>query len=653
MDSRGESARPMEGSASVNLSPSTTRSTPEAPGSSHFSDAHSRFDVAQDISFSRFQQSLLGVVHDKDTVERRARDLEARLQGQVAATKGAQADASELQSRLDDASRAQEEAELRAAAQRKVQEDERARHTLHARAASEKASQQQQKLHQQGQQLYQLEEQLRARTTEASRLRIEKEGADALIASFQAKLEEVGKVIEATTTAEVECRKAVESVRSDQAELQTRLGDAQRTQRDAAPRVQLERRLKDALREREQAREREHELTAALRFREDEREATRARYERMTQRLEAAQRELASAHSAELAFDGERRSLCDQLAHAQSSSLREREKNELLMRKLAATDACMKVLHREVQHADANAHEAVLSAQLKVRTVAEQHRLAEVRAAAKEALERDRAHELEQARAEARQYAAEGVALKEEIKSLKHGLKRAPSPNGQQPADARPPQPPLPVRSAPAPAPPARTALAPHPCEDEQPPAESIAPALLGGDTATPIPAARASSPLVTLESTHSAGRAHADDLSAIPPGTVERSSSLLACPPGWASAAPSVHSYFPPPPPSMPPAPPTAAMLPHAPPQTASGSLMPPPPPAPPAEQPPMQAVGMPPPTERPPGSGDESMTCAVCDQTLYGAHAACGKCGKACHAACAQRSAQDAHKAFTCMEA
>ena len=95
----------MEGSASVNLSPSTTRSTPEAPGSSHFSDAHSRFDVAQDISFSRFQQSLLGVVHDKDTVERRARDLEARLQGQVAATKGAQADASELQSRLDDASR--------------------------------------------------------------------------------------------------------------------------------------------------------------------------------------------------------------------------------------------------------------------------------------------------------------------------------------------------------------------------------------------------------------------------------------------------------------------------------------------------------------------------------------------------------------------
>ena len=135
----------MEGSASVNLSPSTTRSTPEAPSSSHFSDAHSRFDVAQDISFSRFQQSLLGVVHDKDTVERRACDLEARLQGQVAATKGAQADASELQARLDDASRAQEEAELRAAAQRKVQEDERARHTLHARAASEKASQQQQK----------------------------------------------------------------------------------------------------------------------------------------------------------------------------------------------------------------------------------------------------------------------------------------------------------------------------------------------------------------------------------------------------------------------------------------------------------------------------------------------------------------------------
>ena len=289
-----------------------------------------RFDVAPEITHSRFQRALLGVVHDKATVEQHAADLEVRLQEQTEATKAALAEVGELQTRLDEASRLLEEAEQRAAAQRKAHDDERSRQALHARAVTDKANQQQQKLTQQGQQLYTLEEQLRTRTTEVSRLKIEKDGADELIASFQSKLEEVGKVIESTTRAEADCRAAVTSVRADQAELQAQLVDAQRAQRAAAPRAQLERRLQQALRDDAARREREQELTAAVRLHEDECAAAQVRHGAVTARLDTAERGLADALAREATFDAERRSLGEQLAHAQAAALRERERGERL-----------------------------------------------------------------------------------------------------------------------------------------------------------------------------------------------------------------------------------------------------------------------------------------------------------------------------------
>ena len=59
------------------------------------------------------------------------------------------------------------------------------------------------------------------------------------------------------------------------------------------------------------------------------------------------------------------------------------------------------VLHREVQHADANAHEACVSARLESRAAEQRVRAAEERAEAKEARERERAAELDEARQEA------------------------------------------------------------------------------------------------------------------------------------------------------------------------------------------------------------------------------------------------------------
>ena len=83
--------------------------------------------------------------------------------------------------------------------------------------------------------------------------------------------------------------------------------------------------------------------------------AARARQERMASALEAAQDELAASHAKQLAHESERRGLGEQLAKAQSAVLKEKEKNALLVRKLAATEVMLKVVHREVQHADANA----------------------------------------------------------------------------------------------------------------------------------------------------------------------------------------------------------------------------------------------------------------------------------------------------------
>ena len=680
------------------------RSTP-SPTLPPVAPDRTRFDVKEDISFSRFRQGLLGVVHDKATTEQRARDLEARLQEQVSVTKSTQGEASELQARLDEASRANEEALQGAAAQRKAQEDERVRHALQGRAASEKSEKQQLKLQQQGQQLYQLEEQLRARTTEVSRLRIEKDGADALIASFQSKLEEVARVIEASSASESECRTAVAAVRADQAQLQAQLAEAQQAQRVAAPRAAIERQLKASMRACEEAREREHELSAALHSYTEERASARTRHDRMAERVEATQRELGAAHAREITFDGERRALGEQVARAQAAALREREKNETLMRRLAVTDASMRVLHREVQHADANAHEAAHSARLHARASAEKLKAAEARAGSKEALERERAAELEEARCSAREHAARIVHLEEEIKSLKHvpSDTNAATPNGAAPAEkttvahssasaeASPPpltsealRPPTPAPPPPPVLPKARAdsddgALAlgaaqmtpPPPTALPMPPLSALPTA--NAPTSSMLPTSSASEKEVAPAfhdtapafrdpepSAHMAwadehggamGMAthHADDGASVH-GLGE---STFHAGSGWGAPS-AADAYFPPPPP-----PPMVA---HGGPDGPSARVSPPAPDPAPADSvlPPLGACIVvadghaPPPSaplqaERPPGSGEGTSSCAICNQALYGAQVTC-KCGAVCHAACARRSSHDAHKSFTC---
>ena len=140
----------------------------------------SALDVSTDITLSRFKQSLLAILHERDLAEERCRTLETRLCEQGEATKAADLVATELRGKLDDLGRAREEAESGLVHLEKASEDERTRHALAARLAGEKTTAQVQKLQEQGQQLFKLEEQLRSTTAQASKLLIEKSGAPAI-----------------------------------------------------------------------------------------------------------------------------------------------------------------------------------------------------------------------------------------------------------------------------------------------------------------------------------------------------------------------------------------------------------------------------------------------------------------------------------------
>ena len=296
---------------------------PPAEAAQQRSLAGHSLNVAADVSLSRFRQSLLGLTHDKERAAERVAELEKRLQDQTAARKAAQSESTELQSKLEEAARTHEETARAVAAERKAHDDERARHALHARLAAERQASQQTKLQEQGQALYALEEQLRTRTSEASRLRLAQDSADGLISTFQSRLEEVSKVIEATARSETACREAVGGCHERQAALERQLREAQHAQRAAAPREQLERRLKAALREGAEARSQRDERQAALDGKEHELREARGQRDERQAALEASQRELAAAHGVAAAFEGERGRLAELLAHAKGANLSE------------------------------------------------------------------------------------------------------------------------------------------------------------------------------------------------------------------------------------------------------------------------------------------------------------------------------------------
>lgn len=376
----------------------------------------------EDIALSRFKQSLFGVIHENELLERRVHDLERRLLERAEDSKSQRAQVADLQNRLDDAMRKEEEVGQRAAAQEKAAEDERVRHVLHARLAGEKATTAQAKLQAQGQQLYALEEQLRTRTAEASRLRIEKEGAESLIETFQGRLEEVSRVIDATTQAEKMCKEAIDNMRSDQTAMQQELRMTEATLQAASSRERLELLLKKKMREAQQARDLAQEKAGLLDSRQREVEAMKAALTSTAAQLNAAEEKVASSHARELAVEDQRRQLVESLHRAQGGSLRLAEKSEGLMRRLDHSSVVTQILLRELAHADANAHKATAHADTVRQAADGKVHAAERLLASKVQLVAETEKRLEESGDEAARRSAALTSLKEELHDAKHRI---------------------------------------------------------------------------------------------------------------------------------------------------------------------------------------------------------------------------------------
>ena len=77
-------------------------------------------------------------------------------------------------------------------------------------------------------------------------------------------LEECARVVDSTAKSEAACREALGSVRADQASIRAQLDKCHEFQRAAAPREQLERRLRVALRDAGEARARRQPRQACI-----------------------------------------------------------------------------------------------------------------------------------------------------------------------------------------------------------------------------------------------------------------------------------------------------------------------------------------------------------------------------------------------------
>ena len=648
--------------------------------------------MSEAISLSRFKQALLGVTHENQLLERRARDLESRMHEEAKASKARLAEVADLQQRLDDAIRKGEKAYEAAGAQQKAAEDERSRHDLRMQLASEKAEAAQNKLRQQGQQLYSLEDQLRARTDEASRLRIEKVGADDLISSFQGRLEEVSRVIEATAKAEQACKNAIKDVRADQDGMRQRLGAAESAQRAAVPRAHLEQLLKAALRDVQDARDQAAGEVSKRESKERELAVTRAELARATEGLSTSRMQAQASHTRELAAEEQRRSLVTQLQAAQSHMLQLREKSDSLMRKLDQSKALVQLLLREVSQADANAHEASTGAALAAQAADERVHVAEECMHAKTRQLALLTEESHVSRDELRCQAVAMVALKEEALDVRHrlalleasqaastpctssaGVSAAPATQqaseSSEPAPvsalaAAPPVPATPILPSAQPLPQASPLPGPPPLQSTghlgPQPLTSRAPCAPGQPPRHP-PASWSSSVHASAGAT-SSSPAPPPELRPLPPphpAWVEEEGAGGECPCAPATDAvnavategnqpsSSPHRYHPIT--SLAPAPLPAAVsaAPDRPACPSSASQLP----AAPSEAHPAPPASV---------AGSESAfdvitsaenrTCAVCSEVLYGAAIACCKCGASFHAVCAKRGAQQVHKSFTC---
>ena len=620
-------------------------------------------DVEEAISVARFNRNLLALVTEQDSSTRRIEELEKALQQAQQQYKSQIAQTSVVEGKLREATGRHEESHQERLRADKAAEDERSRHALTRRAHETSSAGVLTKVSEQGQQIHSLEEMLRSKESECVKLKQFQESAQGLIGTFREKLSEVGTISDLAVESERSCREALGSVREDQSHIRSLLEACKERQCLAVSSEKLRQQLRAA---HEEAGESQMRTTQC----EERLQQTLKQLER-TQGAEASARASCAEKSAH--FDQQQALLqraeqqlamhSELLNRALKRGMKVGEKNEELIGRLLRSDAVVKMLQRELMHAEAETNGATVHAAATLEAQAARVRTAEAREAMLSDQLKHALQELDSATALVYQLSSTGAALEERLAAAgQHGLSSAAN---ESAADAAAPAPASAVSPAaaaeahgePGAAPsracaPATEACAPTPSpsvvESVVAPESSLAPAV----------ALRAGAP------SSAAAEAAYDPPSREGPLPDDRPSSLSACtspePNGAWASSPAYGSFdgsgsdawtswgLPPAPVEPPAVCQTSWGQPPAPTQPASACQTSWDQPSAPVEPPaasqrswgqPSAPVELPAACQTSAPDAAPAASCGKCREPLFGATAACSKCGKAFHASCCNR--------------
>lgn len=338
-------------------------------------------NVDEAISVARFNQHLLSLVNEQDSSSRRIEELEKALQQAQAQHKSQVAQTASVEGKLREETGRREESNQERLRAEKAAEDERSRHALTRRSHESSSVAVLAKISEQGQQIHSLEEMLRAKESECAKLKLVQESAEGLIGTFREKVAEVGKMADLAAESERCCKEALSNVRDDQARIRSLLETCKERQSRAASSELLEQQLRAA-----QAEVGEEQM----------------RTTQCEERLQQALEQLARVQEAEAsarASGAEVQAQCDHqhtqlqraeqqmqmhgelLNRALKNGMKVGEKNEQLVDRLLRSDAMVKLLQRELMHAEAETKGMALHASAGLEAQAARVRTAEAREA--------------------------------------------------------------------------------------------------------------------------------------------------------------------------------------------------------------------------------------------------------------------------------
>ena len=400
--------------------------------------------LAEEVTLSRFQQQVLMLVSERDSQEKHLSDLSRRLQESQDEMSAARHHATEMQVQLREAQRKQGEAVQQVALQERALEDECKRQKLALRLANEKAAESQQQVQQQGQQIHTLTEQVRAHENEVARLRIEKDGTSDLILTFQARLEDVSKVVSRTAQSEQLCKLALKNARDDHAAIARQLAACQAVQRGQTPIEQLQRGLHETQCKVSELTEGIQKSEQALRAKQREVTTLSEQCTSWHQELHAAGQHAVQQHEVAMQSEAKAEQLVDTLQrvrqvdhspcmttaartsarHPASPSVERTlsqrslmlvEANQQLTQRLSWSSTVNQLLLRELTTADASVFSAQLSAQLDKRSASTLVEAANARVEALTLLLRSVASEIDTVTERTCEQAARNTALEQEL----------------------------------------------------------------------------------------------------------------------------------------------------------------------------------------------------------------------------------------------